>query len=104
MFCSTALSLVYTFLDSVVTFRGRRKGILVFWWSQIDVSWQAQGIGVILLRRGDFVASAGLWSWGCSDCSDFVAGAVRRQLWHLDFVLGVALATKCSGRAAQCEV
>ena len=51
------------FSHMVVTFRGRRKGNLVFWCSKVDFSLQAQGIGAVLLRNAVFVAGAALWTW-----------------------------------------
>ena len=47
----------------VITFRGRRKGNLMFWRSQVDFSWQVQGIGAVLLRYAVVVAGAALWTW-----------------------------------------
>ena len=66
----------------VVTFRGRRKGNLVFWCSKVDFSWQVQGIGAVLLRSALFVAGAALWTWWWSSrSSDFVTGVVNRDFW-----------------------
>ena len=56
------------FSHMVVTFRGRRKGNLVFWWPKVDFSSQVQGIGAVLLRSADFVAGAAL----CMDMAAIV--------------------------------
>ena len=46
-----------------LTFRGKCKGNLVFWWSKVAFSRQVQGIGAVLLRYAIFVAGAALWTW-----------------------------------------
>ena len=71
----------------VVTFRGRRKGNLVFWWSIVDFSWQVQGIGAVALRNAEFVAGGDFEARN----ADFVAGAALCEPQSADFVAGTAI-------------
>ena len=51
---------------------------------QCQLSWQAQGIGVALLRCADCVAVAALWTWRWSSARyDFAAGVAKQDFEHL---------------------
>ena len=102
------------FSDLVVTLRGRRKGMLVCWWSETcrgrcrrSEPWY---IGAHSPWQG-----AALWTWWSLACFDFVvtynityslAGSFSELevlFWHPRLDVGVASFAECAGRASRCE-
>ena len=89
-----------TFSDLVVTFRGRRKGTLMFSQSQVDFSWQVQEIAAVLLRCADFAAGAALWTWwwllACP-------GEQNSELWTCGFFLPLPSKRSRNASNAACQ-